>query len=57
MKKSLRIILQELYLDFINNYITIDRFAEHKEISRECAKILLKEGREIHEFNVSLNKK
>jgi hypothetical protein len=51
MNKSLRAILSELYLDYVNNYLTVEKFAEHHEISKEVMVSLLLEGRNVHEQN------
>lgn len=39
--KQARNYLEELYLDWINNYITIDKFAEHNGITHEQATKLI----------------
>lgn len=45
-------ILADKYLDFINNYLTVEKFAEHNDISITCAKHLLEAGEIAHEDNV-----
>lgn len=40
-------------LEFTNNYLSIDLFAEHKEISVNYAKALITEGAKQHEKNVN----
>lgn len=39
----------ENYLDYLNNYLTIECFADHKGISDELVKFVIKEGRKLHE--------
>ncbi len=36
---------EEMYLDYFNNYLTVDLFAEHYEIDPQEARQLLSEGR------------
>ena len=45
--KSLRSVLSELYLEYVNDYLTIEKFAEHKEISISAAMTIVSEGRRI----------
>lgn len=42
-------LLQAEFLDWFNNYLTIKKFAEHRQITQKQAKTLIKLGREIHE--------
>lgn len=35
----------ELYLDYVNNYLTIEKFAEHKQILVKDAEALLALGK------------
>lgn len=44
--------LIELYLEFKNDYLTLETFAEHKKISIDLASLIIKEGRIHHELNV-----
>ena len=48
MPKQANAYLRELYLDWWNNYLTIEKFAEHNEISIEIATILLAKGKKLH---------
>lgn len=41
--------LAEWYLDYVNNFISLDKFAEHHGISRDQAEQVVKLGKEIHE--------
>lgn len=45
--------LAEYYLDYVNNYLTIEVYAEHNGLSIEQARALIKLGEDIHETNVS----
>ena len=42
------------FLDFFNNYMTIEEYAEHNEISTADAKKLIDVGRKYHEKHVKL---
>ena len=44
--------LQAFYLDYVNNYITVDCIAEHNGLTKEHADELIKIGRTIHEIRV-----
>jgi len=48
--------LREFYLDYVNNYLTIAKFAEHNEITEQQAETLIFIGRDLHERYVELNK-
>lgn len=37
-----------MYLDYFNNYLTIDKFAEHNQISWFSAKTIINKGRLIN---------
>jgi hypothetical protein len=41
-----------MYLEYFNDYLTVDKFAEHKGISSHAACQMLKEGKAIHEWYV-----
>ncbi len=47
----------ELYLDYLNNFLTVSRFAEHYELEKEKAYTIIKEGRALHLATVNLNAK
>ena len=38
--KTMRTILENVYLDIFNNYLSIEKYAEHNGITVEQAKIL-----------------
>lgn len=40
---------RDLFLDYFNNYLSIEKFAEHNEIDLESAKIIIEQGRFEHE--------
>ena len=44
--------LADLYLEFFNNYLTVDKFAEHYQISEQEAITLLSMGKEYHNNRV-----
>jgi len=41
--------LQEFYLDWVNNYLSVDKIAEHHEITVEDAELFINLGRSYHE--------
>lgn len=41
----------EEYLDYVNNYLTVEKFAEHRGISVEYATSLITEGRTLLKYN------
>jgi hypothetical protein len=45
--------IQSLYLSWVNDFISVARFAEYYEISEEYAYKLIRVGREVHERHVS----
>ena len=42
------------FLDFFNNYLTIEKYAEHNKISTADAKDLIDAGRKYHEQHAKL---
>lgn len=48
--------LHEAYLDYVNNFLTVERFAEYYGISEELARLLISEMREWHEFLAGIEK-
>ena len=44
----LREVLKEYYLEYLNNYLTVEVFAEHNNIGIELAMDILKTGKEYH---------
>lgn len=49
--KSANEYLVALYLDWVNNFVSISGFAEHHNISHEDAVTLINIGKELHEKN------
>jgi hypothetical protein len=41
--------IQLEYLEFFNNYLTIEKFAEHRGLNIEIAKTIIENGKFIHE--------
>ena len=54
MKKIvyLRDALADLYLDWVNNFLTIERFSEYYGLDEEDSKELLKLAKKCHEQRV-----
>lgn len=48
--------LHEAYLDYVNNFLTIEKFAEHYGISYFLACQLIEDMTEYHEFLASIEK-
>ena len=44
---------QEMYLDWLNNFLTIERFAEWYAIGEEQAAAIISAGRKIHHQRVN----
>ena len=44
--------LRAAFLDFFNNYLTVEKYAEHNGISTADAKKLIDAGRKYHEQHV-----
>ena len=40
--------LQDIFLDWFNNYLSIELFAEHNELTINEATILIELGRSVH---------
>ena len=41
--------LQHTYLDYVNNYLTVDRFAADNRMTTDEAQLLIQLGRKVHE--------
>lgn len=44
---------QELYLDYVNNFLTVARFAEYYGMSIEYANHVIEIGRRLNNSNIS----
>lgn len=40
----------EMYLDYVNNFLTVEKFAEHYGITLESAQFIIDTGRAIDAF-------
>lgn len=47
-------LLNAIYLDYVNNYISVEGFAERNEMSKGSAQLLLALAREYHERSINL---
>jgi hypothetical protein len=45
---------RQFYLDYVNNYLTVAKIAEHHVISFELAEALIKNGKAIHEAKIEI---
>tara|TARA_Y100000588_G_scaffold244854_1_gene259050 strand:- start:3121 stop:3324 length:204 start_codon:yes stop_codon:yes gene_type:complete len=43
----------DMYLDYVNNFLSLEAFAAHYGISMDLATLVIKEGRILHELNCS----
>ena len=41
-----------MYLDWVNNFLTVERFAEHYGLDDDTASAVIDEGRALHEWRV-----
>jgi hypothetical protein len=48
MNTSAKEFALAFYIDWVNNYLTIEKIAEHHGITIDCAKVLIEEGRSIN---------
>jgi hypothetical protein len=48
--------LIELHLDYLNNFLTIDKFSEYYNLNSIHAMMLLNIGKELHEENAEFYK-
>lgn len=48
--------LQAIYLDFVNNHLTVTAFADHNHLNDHTAQSLIDAGRDAHELLVSQGK-
>lgn len=55
-KPTLKETIQEAFLEYTNDYLTITTFAEHKGLTVEEAQELIRLGRKLHERIVEENK-
>lgn len=46
--KTLREILKEYYLEYVNNYLTVEVFAEHNNIDYGSALYIINAGKEFY---------
>lgn len=42
-------IVQDFYLDYVNNYLTVAKIAEHHGIPEATAKVMIDTGKKINE--------
>jgi len=55
--KTLKQQMHAAYLDYVNNFISIEKFAEHYGISKNLAHVMIEEMHDYQEFLASLAKK
>jgi hypothetical protein len=54
--QTLKETIQEAYLEYVNDYLTITTYAEHKGLTWDEANDLIRLGRNLHERIVEENK-
>ena len=47
--QSLERVLREYYLDWVNNFLTVARFAEYHGLTTKQAQQVIEMGRDLHE--------
>ena len=57
MSNSLDDVIHKVYLDYVNNFLSVERFAEYYNISVDFAEALIKENKRKAEIECSLKKK
>lgn len=55
-KPTLKETIQDSYLEYVNDYLTITTYAEHKGLTYDEAEALIRLGRKLHERIVEENK-
>jgi len=55
-KPTLKETIQDAYLEYVNDYLTITTYAEHKGLTWDEANDLIRLGRKLHERIVEENK-
>lgn len=48
--------LREFYLEWVNNYLTVDKMAEHNSITAKNCAYLINAGQALHEEYVEMRK-
>ena len=54
--KTLKETIQDAYLEYFNDYLTLTTYAEHKGLTYDEAEALIRLGRGLHERIVEENK-
>lgn len=49
MNTTARSLLEALYLDYFNNYLSVEKYAEHNGLTTEQAEAVLRLARSVHE--------
>jgi hypothetical protein len=55
-KPTFKETIQDTYLEYVNDYLTITTFAEHKGLTYDEAEDLIRLGRKLHERIVAEKK-
>jgi len=54
--KSMNTTLREMYLEYVNDFLTVERFAEYHEISVLDAQALIYLGKRYHKQYVEMHR-
>ena len=54
---KMQITLIEYYLEYLNDYLSIDKFAEHKGLTPKLANDMVFEGRDLYDLFMTISKK
>ena len=46
---------EEMYLDYVNNFTTVEGFASYYGYTNHQANFIINNGRALHEYRVNLN--
>lgn len=49
LSEALETVLADMFLDYLNNYLTVEAFADACGLSKAAALEVIEDGREIHE--------
>lgn len=56
MNETLKEKMLAAYIDWVNNFLTLEAFAEHYGISESLARLMIREMREYNEFLADIEK-
>lgn len=48
--------LEQMFLDYFNNFLTIERFADYYNLDLKQAEFIIDKGRQLHQIRVDILK-